>query len=351
LKEAGTLFGRVNLAYGVTTIRSPGGVPYEGVEDRESIESGRRPGPRVFMTGYLLDGWRPYYPIASTAPNEAVVDMELDRAKRLDYDLLKTYVRLPDNLQRHAIDGAHRLGIPTSSHEIYPAALSGTDSVEHTGATSRRGYSPKQSGLGRSYEDVIQIIAKSRMTITPTIALGGYQAAVAADPSIAQDPRMTRLQPAWVAASGAGGGRGGPGGRGGVSAVNDPKALVTFMERSSKVLLDLLHAGVPIVAGVDAPLVPFGAALHTELAGYVAAGFTPFEALQTATMNTAKLLNAENDLGSIEVGKLADLVVVEGNPLVNIRDTMRVRTVIKNGEVFSMEQLLAVPQTAHQVAP
>ena len=146
LKEDGTMFGRVHLAYGITTVRSPGGVPYEGVEDRESIESGRRIGPRVFMTGYLLDGWRPYYPIATTAPTEAVVDMELERAKRLDYDLLKTYVRLPDLLQKRVIEGAHRLGIPTSSHEIYPAALSGSDSVEHTGATSRRGYSPKQSG-------------------------------------------------------------------------------------------------------------------------------------------------------------------------------------------------------------
>jgi imidazolonepropionase-like amidohydrolase len=117
------------------------------------------------------------------------------------------------------------------------------------------------------------------------------------------------------------------------------------MQRSAKVLMELLHAGVPIVAGVDAPLVPYGAALHTELAGYVAAGFTPFQALQTATVNTAKLLNAESELGSIEIGKLADLVIVEGNPLANIRDTMRVKTVIKNGEVFTVDQLLNGPQT------
>jgi hypothetical protein len=340
LKESGVLFGRVHLAYGITTVRSPGGVPYEGVEDREAMESGRRVGPRIFMTGYLLDGWRPYYPIAGTAPTEAVVDMELERAKRLEYDLLKTYVRLPDLLQKRAIEGAHRLGIPTSSHEIYPAGLSGSDSVEHTGATSRRGYSPKQSGLGRSYEDVIQIIAKSKMTITPTVALGGYQAAVAADPSIAQDPRMRQLQPAWVQASG--GGRGGRGGRGAAPAANDPDALKKFIARSAKTLLDLQRAGAQIVAGVDSPLVPYGAALHTELAAYVAAGFTPFQALQTATVNTATLLNAQNDLGTIEPGKLADLVIVDGNPLANIADTMKVRKVIKNGELFTIEELLNV---------
>ena len=70
---------------------------------------------------------------------------------------------------------------------------------------------------------------------------------------------------------------------------------------------------------------------------------TPFEALQTATVNTATLLNAQDDLGTIEAGKLADLVVVDGNPLVNIRDTLRVRKVIKNGEVFTVEDLIAAP--------
>jgi hypothetical protein len=265
--------------------------------------------------------------------------MEVARADRLGYDLLKTYVRLPDALQKRAIEGAHRIGIPISSHEIYPAALSGADSVEHLGATSRRGYSPKQSGMGRAYEDVIQIIAKQRMTITPTIALGGYQAAVADDPSIAEDPRMRQLQPAWVQ-----GNRGGSGGGGGGGGAAPGQALRRVMARSSKTLTDLLRAGVPIIAGVDAPLVPNGVALHTELAGYVEAGFTPYEALRTATVNTAALLNVQKDLGTIEPGKLADLVIVDGNPLANIRDTMRVRTVIRNGEVMSVGDLLAPQQ-------
>jgi imidazolonepropionase-like amidohydrolase/dipeptidyl aminopeptidase/acylaminoacyl peptidase len=335
LKEAGILFGRAYLAYGVTTVRSPGGVPHEAVEDREAMESGRRPGPRIFLTGYLLDGWRPYYPIASTAPSEAVVDMEVERARRLGYDLLKTYVRLPDVLQKRAVEAAHRIGIPTSSHEIYPAALSGSDSVEHLGATSRRGYSPKQSGMGRAYEDVIQIIARQRMTITPTVALGGYQAAVAVDPTIAQDPRMKQLQSAWVQPGGGGGG-----GRGGRGRATGDDAFRRVMSRSAKFLTDLHKAGVTIIAGVDAPLVPNGAALHTEIAGYVEAGFTTFEALKTATVNTATLLNVQKDLGTIEPGKLADLVIVEGNPLANIRDTMRVRTVIANGQVMAVEDLL-----------
>ncbi|HZT77655.1 MAG TPA: LpqB family beta-propeller domain-containing protein [Vicinamibacterales bacterium] len=337
--DHGRLFDRANLAYGVTTVRSPGGNPYEGLEEREAVASGRRPGPRLFMTGYLLDGRRPYYPIATTAPDETVVDLELDRARRLGYDFIKTYVRLPDLLQKRAIEEAHRIGIPTSSHEIYPAALSGTDSVEHTGATSRRGYSPKQSALGRAYEDVIQIVAQSHMTLTPTVALGGYQAAVAGDPSILRDPRMVDLQPPWVRAPGGGRGRGGAA----ASGAPNPQALHAFAQRAAPELLALLHAGVPIVAGVDAPLVPYGAALHTELQAYVEAGFTPFQALQTATTHTAALLNAQDDLGAIEPGKLADIVLVDGNPLADIRDAMKVRTVIRDGEVWPIEALLKVP--------
>jgi hypothetical protein len=348
LKEHGTMFGRVHLAYGITTVRSPGGVPYEAIEEREAVESGRRVGPRLYLTGYLLDGWRPYYPMASTAPTEEVVDMEVERARRLDYDLIKTYVRLPDLLQKRAIEGAHRHRIATSSHEIYPAALSGTDGVEHTGATSRRGYSPKQSGTGRSYEDVIQIVAKSRMTLTPTAALGGFQAATAGDPSIMRDPRMTALQPPWVAA--ASGGRGRGRGARGAAAAADPRPLHTFIQRSAKALKDFLDAGVPLVAGVDSPLSPYGVSLHIELEAYVEAGFTPFQALKTATVNTAALLNTTQDLGTIEPGKLADMVIVEGNPLANIRDTTRVKKVIKNGEVFTLEELLNTPRPVSTAA-
>ena len=240
-------------------------------------------GPRVFTTGYLLDGWRPYYPMASTAPNEAVVDLELERARRLDYDMFKTYVRLPDLLQRRAIAGAHRIGIPTSSHEIYPAALSGGDSVEHTAATSRRGYSTKQSLTGHAYEDVIQILAKSGMTMTPTLGLGGFQAAVNDDPSIVQDPRWRLLQSAWTNA-----------------AVRPrPSGSRRGITESQRTLLKMQKAGVAVIAGVDSPLSPFGTALHIELQDYVRAGLTPFEALKTATINTATVIGVAADLGTL----------------------------------------------------
>jgi Tol biopolymer transport system component len=329
-REHGEAFGKIHLAYGVTTVRSPGGHPYEAIEERESIESGRRIGPRLFLTGYLLDGARPYYPMATPAPTEAVVDMELDRARRLDYDLLKTYVRLPDLMQKRAIEGAHKIGIPVSSHEIYPSTLSGVDSVEHTGATSRRGYSPKQSSTGRSYEDVLQIIARSQITLTPTSALGGYQRLVGREPDLLKDPR-TQLFPAWARQT----------------MTRSPQAQAQGQNRAPQgppaafATIKALHAaGARIVAGVDSPLVPYGLSLHGELEDYVAAGLTPFEAIQTATVNTARLLNADADLGTIEVGKLADLIVIDGDPLTDIKAMRRVRTVIKNGEIYEVADLV-----------
>jgi imidazolonepropionase-like amidohydrolase len=102
-----------------------------------------------------------------------------------------------------------------------------------------------------------------------------------------------------------------------------------------------LHdAGARLIAGTDSPLVPYGISLHGELEDYVAAGLTPFQALQTATVNPARLLAADADLGTLEVGKLADLVVVDGDPLADIKTARRVRTVIKNGEVFELATLI-----------
>ena len=75
----------------------------------------------------------------------------------LQYDLLKSYVRLPDFAQRRIVEFGHSIGIPISTHEVYPAAFVGMDGSEHTSGTSRRGYSPKLATLQRSYEDVARI--------------------------------------------------------------------------------------------------------------------------------------------------------------------------------------------------
>src|SRR5258707_4263695 len=123
-------------------------------------------------------------------------EMELQRAKVLQYDLLKSYVRLPDLQQKRMVEFAHGIGIPVATHEIYPAAFVGADNAEHASATSRRGYSPKMATMQRSYEDVIQLFGRSGRYLTRTMFGAGRQV-FEKDPALKNDPRF-RLYPEWM---------------------------------------------------------------------------------------------------------------------------------------------------------
>jgi len=110
---------------------------------------------------------------------------------------------------------------------------------------------------------------------------------------------------------------------------------------------DLQRAGVGVLAGSDeggAPDLLPGFSLHEELALMVASGLTPLQALQTSTLNPARFLGREQDLGTIEPGKLADLVVLDANPLVDIHNTTKIDAVVANGTYLSnaaLKRLLA----------
>ena len=80
-KDFGEAQGKAWLAFGITTVRSPGGTPYEAVEDREAVDAGVRTGPRIFSTGYLMEWQRSYYKMSVAVQNERHLEMELARAK------------------------------------------------------------------------------------------------------------------------------------------------------------------------------------------------------------------------------------------------------------------------------
>ncbi|WP_420635654.1 amidohydrolase family protein [Candidatus Palauibacter sp.] len=331
----GEALGRTFLAYGVTTIRDPTSDPYEIAERRESIDSGRRIGPREFATGRTMDGNRIYYSGAGSLGPNGNLELELDRAEHLRYSLIKTYVRLPDLIQRRIIDFAHSIGIPVSSHEIYPAVAHGADHVEHISGTSRRGYSPKVTAMYRTYDDVIQLLTASGMTITPTMALmGGWWKSVGEDPSWTTDPRFEAVFPEGMAEAMATRAAA----RGRASGIDD------MLADAGRTVTRVVRGGGRVVAGTDSPIIPFGAALIAEVENYVWGGLTEVEALRTATSVAAEALAMEGEIGTLTGGALADILIVEGNPLENIEDLRRARIVIKDGEVFRLEDLLTPPR-------
>jgi Tol biopolymer transport system component/imidazolonepropionase-like amidohydrolase len=330
----GQALGLAFLSWGVTTVRDPASNPFEALESREAFDSGARIGPRILMTGAPFDGTRVYYPGGSSLDDSGQLPMQLQRAKDFGFDFVKTYVRLPDVMQKRIIEQAHRMGMPVTSHELYPAVAFGADGVEHIRGTSRRGYSPKITALSRSYRDVVDLLTASKMTLTPTIGIqGGFRLQTLRDPWWLDDPRIQALYPAAVArrwrdetrtpAS--------------TSTLEEARRLVAPQERT---VFDVVRGGGRVTAGTDSPINPYGLSLLMELEHYASAGLTPLEVLRTATTVPAEAMGVGADIGSIEPGKLADLVILDGDPLADVTALRRVKRVMKDGTIYDLPALL-----------
>jgi Tol biopolymer transport system component/imidazolonepropionase-like amidohydrolase len=278
--ELGELFFR----HGITSVRETGVDPYFAVERREAAASGRRPGPRVFTAGPLNEGARVSYGVSETIGTEAMAEQAARLSSELGLNLLKSYVRQDYSVQERIIELAHASGIPVTSHELFPSVAYGVDQMEHFGATSRRGYSLKSSRLNHSYQDVIELIVESGVVVTPTMAMGER-------PGRDMSPQMSTLR-------------------------------------------RIVEGGGRIQAGTDSPFIPHAEALHRELELYVESGLTPVKALRTATSESAEALGAADQIGQVAVGMMADLLLVDGDPLANISAIRQVEMVFQGGELM-----------------
>jgi Tol biopolymer transport system component len=350
-RQWGDRQGRAWLAYGITTTRSPGDPVYQMVETREALASGDRVGPRYFATGEAIDGSRVYYNFMRTTRSLAHLEPELDRAVALGYDLIKTYVRLPVEAQREMVKQARWAGLPLSSHYLYPAENLGMDGMEHTGATNRLGYSHTVSRLGRAYADVITLFTRSGMSVTPTLFNSG--AMYGEDRSLVDDRRTSTLYPAWEYAQLLAKAE---------AATQPPAATMrALLAANVDMVLRIHQGGGFVIAGTDAPLDNVAVSLHTNLRAMVRYGFTPYEALRTATANPARWLGLERRLGLIAPGAMADLAFIDGDPLADIRAAAAVTSVMRGGVIHTVDELLApfagganratVPLTAHAHDP
>ncbi len=322
--------GRLWLSYGITTTRSPGDPVYQMQETREALDAGARVGPRYFATGEAIDGSRVYYNFMRPTLSVEQLGLEVDRARGLAYDLVKTYVRLPVALQRRAVRAVHLLGIKLSSHYLYPAENLGMDGMEHTGATNRLGYSHTVSRLGRAYGDVVTLFTRSGMSVTPT--LFNSTPVHVDDQSLLEDRRTRVLYPPWEytllleevdAVSGDAG-----------------DTMRALLAGNVDMLLRIHRGGGLVIAGTDAPLDNVAISLHANLRAMVGGGFTPREALGTATANPARWLGLEGRLGVVRPGAKADLSFVRGDPLDDITAAADVRQVMVGGRLFDRAGLL-----------
>ena len=328
----GNRFGRAHLVYGITSVRITAAAPYRAVAEREAILAGRRVGPRLFLTGATLDGSRIYYPGSAPAGGGIAMDAAFRQTGELDYDLLKTYVRLDDASQREAIRRAHRRGVFVTSHEIYPAVRYGVDGIEHLKGTSRRGFSPKITDLGRSYGDVRALLSRSGVFFTPTLLIyGGWDLALAREPALLERDHRIHALPPWLAAR--------------LieppEQTGDPESRRALMRPMWDTVAAVAAAGGRIVGGTDTPIVPYGLGLILELEQLAEAGLGAAGALRTATTVAAEALGLSGELGVIAPGAVADLVLLDGDPLEDPRNLRRVRAVLSNGRLATLDRLLS----------
>ncbi|MCC5794508.1 MAG: amidohydrolase family protein [Chromatiales bacterium] len=331
----GEWIGRAWLGFGVTSVVEPGGLPRESRELAEAWDSGRRPGPRLFFAGPQIDGTRRYFPFAIHAAGRERQQLEFQRADALGYRLLKSYIRLPHEDQRWLIGQAQQRGIQLTSHELYPAVALGAGRVEHLRGTSRFGRSTKQSDWLRSYHDVATLLGATNTAIMPSVAAyGGFISYLLDHPELDKHPQYAALYPAEA--------RRALRALGMLAGRREP-LLRESLANAQAGILAMHQSGAIILAGTDSPIFPYGLSLVVELANYQAAGLAPAEALRAATSAPAAAIGLGNELGRIAPGYIADLIVVDGDPLEDVSALLGLRGVMRGGRWWPVEALREPP--------
>lgn len=332
----GGQFGQIAqlmLSYGVTTAQSVAGPLHQSVEMREALEAGNLIGPRLFISPPLWEGNRLFYSFARTLRTPQIAQLEIDKAKRMDADFLKSYVRAPIPVMERIAQGALDLGVPSGTHMVQPGAATGLLGTTHLSATQRMGYGWSKS-LARqiTYQDAADVYGKGTFNLIDTLFSSSALAGL--DPGIATDLRFILVPPNFVA--------------GLQNATPPTPAQIAAIVNDATQQAKVKAAGALVANGTDSPLVVPGISLHLNLRG-AALVQGNLAALQSATRDAAKIALVGDDLGTVEQGKLADMIVVNGNPLQDLKAAADVRLVIKNGRVFTQDEILAPARTREQV--
>jgi hypothetical protein len=371
------------LANGVVGVRNLGGKPEDLFRWREEVASGRLIGPRIVACGPIVDGPQiaasgPAVGVGTPAEGREIVR----KLKEQGADFIKVYDQLPRDTYFAIIDEAKKLKIPVVGHvplsiTTIEASDAGQMSIEHLGSILEgssaaelelRGWKKAEikdgdySAIPRNIaargtrmldtydekraQDVFRHLSRNHTWQVPTLVTKRALAFVddivkVPDERLKYIPEYMRKR--WSPQENF------------LLRYRTPE-YIAYNKRLFKKELELVgamhRAGVGFMTGTDLsiPYVFAGFSLHEELALFVEAGFTPMSALQTATRNPAVFFGELSSHGTIERGKLANLVLLSANPLADIRNTRRIEAVVLKGKYFSKFELDRMLVKAEQQA-
>ena len=346
----------VMVANGVLGARDMHGTLAAVVGLKRAVADGSQIGPRLFVAGPAVDGPNSFLPAARVVRTAEEARAAVRELKAAGVDFIKVYSSLPRDLYFAVAGEAKRAAIPFVGHVPYAvtaaeASDAGQRSMEHltevdVGTSSdeirikaeeveamdqKHGSIPDADRLRRTYDSAkaVSLFARFKRNGTwqvPTLVVL-YQSgrSVGHPTNDSLDVYIPKpLREYWQSV---------------------PADLAATMGALYPIHADLVgsinRAGVPLLAGSDCPnpYVYPGFSLHDELGLLVHAGLTPAEALRTATVNPARFLGLTDSLGTVAAGKVADLVLLDGNPLDDIANTRRIRAVIRGGHLLDRSAL------------
>ena len=285
----GERLGRAWLAYGVTTVRELTVTAGEAVERAEAWASGRSPGPRLVVSGATPGASGP------TPPYSGITD------------------GFAHSLGRQA----REIGVPNWDLSSFPPRLRAGAGGPSLALELSPGFTAYQDGFSR-------LIAADATVVTGLAALAGLQGWPSPRPR-GERGFAALFTPAEQAAW------------------ERPDALTSAVPPLERTIARLVRAGGRVGVGSDAPAVPYGLGVHLELALLARAGIANDQILRMATAEGALALGLEQQVGTLEEGKLADFVILDGDPLAHIGDTLRIVAVAKGGVRYERQSLLTPP--------
>ena len=315
------------LYFGVTTVRDQGSSMAPMVAYADDMAAGVLPGPRVgyggfqFYSDYAFDSeqWQGIEPESDPDHIKRAVDL----AQAFGAQHIKTRTFRRWDINARMIAEAHRRGMRATGHcsHLLPLVAAGMDAKEHIGGCEPRGDT-------YMYDDLIQLFKAADIGVVPTISYMDFAVRLNERPAfLDQDAELAPFVPSrdnfdWMLELSA----------------EERQRLAENAERARETTAKLWRAGLTLGTGTDIWQIPTG--VHMELEQLVAAGLTPAQAIQAGTGGAARILGADKDLGTIQVGKWADLVILDADPLADIRNSRRIWQIVHNGRLVDRSEIL-----------